>query len=42
MKIVRYQTNDETVKYGWMLDDKIGEISSANIAGVKPKHLWQK
>jgi len=26
MKIVRYQTNDETVKYGWMLEDKIGEI----------------
>ncbi|MBI5951752.1 MAG: fumarylacetoacetate hydrolase family protein [Chloroflexi bacterium] len=26
MKIVRYQTNDEAVKYGWMLEDKIGEI----------------
>ena len=26
MKIVRYQTNGEAVKYGWMLDDKIGEI----------------
>jgi 2-keto-4-pentenoate hydratase/2-oxohepta-3-ene-1,7-dioic acid hydratase in catechol pathway len=26
MKIVRYQINDEAVKYGWMLEDKIGEI----------------
>jgi 2-keto-4-pentenoate hydratase/2-oxohepta-3-ene-1,7-dioic acid hydratase in catechol pathway len=26
MKIVRYKTNDEAVKYGWMLEDKIGEI----------------
>lgn len=26
MKIVRYQTNGEAVKYGWMLDDKVGEI----------------
>jgi 2-keto-4-pentenoate hydratase/2-oxohepta-3-ene-1,7-dioic acid hydratase in catechol pathway len=26
MKIIRYQINDEAPKYGWMLDDKIGEI----------------
>jgi 2-keto-4-pentenoate hydratase/2-oxohepta-3-ene-1,7-dioic acid hydratase in catechol pathway len=26
MKIIRYRTNDEAPKYGWMLDDKIGEI----------------
>lgn len=26
MKIIRYQVNDEPLKYGWMLDDKIGEI----------------
>jgi len=26
MKIVRYQINGEAVKYGWMLQDKIGEI----------------
>ncbi len=26
MKIVRYQSNGDAPKYGWMLDDKIGEI----------------
>jgi 2-keto-4-pentenoate hydratase/2-oxohepta-3-ene-1,7-dioic acid hydratase in catechol pathway len=26
MRIVRYQINDEAPKYGWMLEDKIGEI----------------
>lgn len=26
MKIVRYQNNREAPKYGWMLDDKVGEI----------------
>lgn len=26
MRIVRYQHNNEAIKYGWMLDDKIGEI----------------
>ena len=26
MRIIRYQTNDEAPKYGWMLDDKAGEI----------------
>ena len=26
MRIVRYQVNGEAPKYGWMLDDKIGEI----------------
>jgi 2-keto-4-pentenoate hydratase/2-oxohepta-3-ene-1,7-dioic acid hydratase in catechol pathway len=26
MRIVRYQTNGDAIKYGWMLDDKIGEI----------------
>ncbi|MFN8412957.1 MAG: fumarylacetoacetate hydrolase family protein [Anaerolineales bacterium] len=26
MKIIRYQTDGESPKYGWMLDDKIGEI----------------
>ena len=26
MKIIRYQTEGEAPKYGWMLDDKIGEI----------------
>lgn len=26
MRIIRYQTKNETPKYGWMLDDKIGEI----------------
>ncbi|MCA2000390.1 MAG: fumarylacetoacetate hydrolase family protein [Chloroflexi bacterium] len=26
MRIVRYQIGNEAVKYGWMLDDKIGEI----------------
>lgn len=26
MKIVRYQVNEDEPKYGWMLDDKIGEI----------------
>ncbi len=32
MKIVRYQTNDEAVKYGWILEDKVGEIQG-NIFG---------
>ena len=31
MKIVRYQ-NEEGPKYGWMLDDKVGEIQG-NIFG---------
>jgi 2-keto-4-pentenoate hydratase/2-oxohepta-3-ene-1,7-dioic acid hydratase in catechol pathway len=26
MRIVRYQTNNDLPKYGWMLDDKVGEI----------------
>ncbi len=26
MRIVRYQTKDEAPQYGWLLDDKIGEI----------------
>ena len=26
MRIVRYRINDEAPKYGWMLEDKIGEI----------------
>lgn len=26
MRIVRYQINDEAPKYGWLLDEKIGEI----------------
>jgi 2-keto-4-pentenoate hydratase/2-oxohepta-3-ene-1,7-dioic acid hydratase in catechol pathway len=26
MRIVRYQTNDNAIRHGWMLDDKIGEI----------------
>jgi 2-keto-4-pentenoate hydratase/2-oxohepta-3-ene-1,7-dioic acid hydratase in catechol pathway len=26
MKIVRYRTNGEAPKYGWMLEDKVGEI----------------
>ena len=26
MRIVRFQTGDEPPKYGWMLDDKVGEI----------------
>jgi len=26
MRIVRYQTKDEAPKYGWLLDDKIGDI----------------
>src|SRR3990172_9954942 len=26
MRIVRYKTNGDAPKYGWMLDDKIGEI----------------
>ena len=26
MKIVRYHTNEDTLKYGWMLEDRIGEI----------------
>ncbi|MBI5963725.1 MAG: DUF2437 domain-containing protein, partial [Chloroflexi bacterium] len=26
MRIVRYQINGNVQKYGWMLDDKIGEI----------------
>ena len=32
MKIVRYQSNGEGPKYGWMLDDKVGEIQG-NIFG---------
>ena len=32
MKIVRYQSNEEGPKYGWMLDDKVGEIQG-NIFG---------
>ncbi len=32
MKIVRYQTDDEAVKYGWILEDKVGEIQG-NIFG---------
>src|SRR5512143_2457844 len=27
MRIVRYQTKDETPKYGWLLEDKIGDIN---------------
>src|SRR5512143_3342900 len=27
MRIVRYQTKDEPPKYGWLLEDKIGDIS---------------
>ena len=27
MRIIRYQTKDETPKYGWLLEDKIGDIS---------------
>ncbi len=26
MKIVRYHTHDEGIKYGWLLEDKVGEI----------------
>jgi 2-keto-4-pentenoate hydratase/2-oxohepta-3-ene-1,7-dioic acid hydratase in catechol pathway len=26
MRIVRYQTSDEAPKYGWLLDEKVGEI----------------
>lgn len=26
MRIVRYQNKDETPKYGWLLDDKVGDI----------------
>jgi len=26
MRIVRYQTGEEAPKYGWLLDDKVGEI----------------
>src|SRR5262245_74237 len=26
MRIVRYRNNEDTLTYGWMLDDKIGEI----------------
>jgi 2-keto-4-pentenoate hydratase/2-oxohepta-3-ene-1,7-dioic acid hydratase in catechol pathway len=26
MRIIRYQVNDEAPKYGWLLDDKVGEI----------------
>jgi 2-keto-4-pentenoate hydratase/2-oxohepta-3-ene-1,7-dioic acid hydratase in catechol pathway len=26
MKIIRYQINGDSPKYGWMLDDKVGEI----------------
>lgn len=26
MRIVRYQLNDEAPKYGWLLDEKVGEI----------------
>jgi 2-keto-4-pentenoate hydratase/2-oxohepta-3-ene-1,7-dioic acid hydratase in catechol pathway len=26
MKIIRYQTNGDAPKYGWILDDKVGEI----------------
>jgi 2-keto-4-pentenoate hydratase/2-oxohepta-3-ene-1,7-dioic acid hydratase in catechol pathway len=26
MRIVRYQVNDEVPKYGWLLDEKVGEI----------------
>ncbi len=29
MKIVRYRTNDEAPKYGWLLDEKIGEIQGS-------------
>jgi 2-keto-4-pentenoate hydratase/2-oxohepta-3-ene-1,7-dioic acid hydratase in catechol pathway len=32
MRIVRYQVNNEAPTYGWMLDDKIGEIQG-NIFG---------
>jgi 2-keto-4-pentenoate hydratase/2-oxohepta-3-ene-1,7-dioic acid hydratase in catechol pathway len=32
MKIIRYEINGEAPKYGWMLDDKIGEIQG-NIFG---------
>ncbi|MBE0669770.1 MAG: fumarylacetoacetate hydrolase family protein [Anaerolineales bacterium] len=32
MKIVRYQNNENEPKYGWMLDDKVGEIQG-NIFG---------
>ena len=26
MRIIRYQIKNEAPKYGWMLDDKVGEI----------------
>jgi len=29
MKIIRYKTNGDEPKYGWMLDDKIGEIQGS-------------
>lgn len=32
MKIVRYQISEDSPKYGWMLDDKVGEIQG-NIFG---------
>lgn len=29
MRIVRYKTNDDAPKYGWLLDDKVGEIQGS-------------
>ena len=26
MRIVRYQANDDAPRFGWLLDDKVGEI----------------
>jgi len=37
MRIVRYQTKNEAPKYGWMLEDKIGEIEGNLYGSYKRK-----
>ena len=44
MRIIRYQTqNEDPLKYGWLLDDRIGEIEGdpfgAHTGEWKPQHL---
>jgi len=37
MRIIRYQTKNEAPKYGWMLDDRVGEIEGDLFGSYKRK-----
>jgi len=39
MRIVRYQEKNKTLKYGWMLEDKIGEIQGDLFGSYKRKEV---